>query len=388
MRTLRISAFFFLALLSGVPAVGAEDERDRLRDLETEIEADKAKEVELGRAAATLEAEAENLRKRLIAAAEKAQDHEQRLSEIDTTLMALSEEQATLGERLETRERQRVMAVMALQRLALRPPGALVALGAAPTDSVRSALILRAVVPKLRDQALVLDAELQRLAEVGEAVSAARSEQQARVAALAAERADIERMLHDRAERRREIAAAARETSARLAKLSAEARSIQDLIVRLERERTALPRPLALAAPPIRSFEAAQGQLTMPARGNVVEHYGDATGNGMVSRGLTIETRPGAQIVAPYDGQVAFSGPFRGYGRILIIEHSGGYHSLLAGMANIDAVVGQWVLAGEPVGTMDRSDSPHPRLYVEFRRGRQAINPTPWLAAQNSKDTR
>ncbi len=67
-----------------------------------------------------------------------------------------------------------------------------------------------------------------------------------------------------------------------------------------------------------------------------------------------LEIRAGAQIVAPFDGRIAFEGPFRSYGQILIIEHGGGYHTVLAGLDRVDAVVGQWLLAGEPVGPMAR----------------------------------
>jgi septal ring factor EnvC (AmiA/AmiB activator) len=89
--------------------------------------------------------------------------------------------------------------------------------------------------------------------------------------------------------------------------------------------------------------------------------------------------------VAPYDGQVAFSGPFRGYGQILIIDHGEGYHTLLVGLSRIDGGEGQKVVAGEPVGLMGNSDSGRPALYVELRRNGRPINPLPWLTARNDK---
>ncbi|MEI9986728.1 MAG: peptidoglycan DD-metalloendopeptidase family protein [Aliidongia sp.] len=55
-----------------------------------------------------------------------------------------------------------------------------------------------------------------------------------------------------------------------------------------------------------------------------------------------------------------FAGPFKGYGQILIIDHGGGYHSLLAGMEQVDASVGQSVIAGEPLGTMRADGTPSP----------------------------
>ena len=88
-------------------------------------------------------------------------------------------------------------------------------------------------------------------------------------------------------------------------------------------------------------------------------------------------------MVAPYDGEVEFAGPFRGYGQILIIAHGDGYHSLLAGLDRVDSRVGQRLVAGEPVGTMAAVDKPH--LYLELRHNNQPINPAPWLTTRVEK---
>ena len=69
----------------------------------------------------------------------------------------------------------------------------------------------------------------------------------------------------------------------------------------------------------------------------------------------------------------------------MIIEHGGGYHSLLAGFARIDGAVGQWLLAGEPVGRMGGAGGELPLLYVEVRRKGEPINPLPWLTASERK---
>ena len=155
---------------------------------------------------------------------------------------------------------------------------------------------------------------------------------------------------------------------------------------------TAEVRPLrqnqqvALAQPRnIRPFPASPASLVMPARGRIVLRYGQPHSNETVSRGVVIAARAGAQVVAPYDGKVVYAGPFRRYGQILIIEHGERYHTLLAGLDRIDAVVGQWLLAGEPVGMLVSSEGGDSELYIELRRAGHPINPLPWLATTGDK---
>jgi len=126
--------------------------------------------------------------------------------------------------------------------------------------------------------------------------------------------------------------------------------------------------------------------LIMPVRGQLVLAYGQrATGAQSDSKGISIATRTQAQVVAPYDGQVVYAGVFRGYGQILIIEHGGRYHTLLAGLERIDAVTGQWILAGEPIGMMGGPQERSPELYLELRHAGQPVNPLPWLATTDNK---
>ncbi len=123
----------------------------------------------------------------------------------------------------------------------------------------------------------------------------------------------------------------------------------------------------------------------MPVSGRVTRQFGETSQFGTLSKGISIISRPGAQAISPYDGQVVFAGPFRAYGQILIIEHTEGYHTLLVGLTRIDAAVGQWILAGEPIGVMGRPKTGAPTLYVEIRHRGRPIDPLPWLAAENSK---
>lgn len=228
---------------------------------------------------------------------------------------------------------------------------------------------------------------------------------------LAGEQANLAALIARKTELQQSAAHTADESGKRLVALAAQSASLHELIDRLDAERRkedaeaaaphaapAAPVPegtLAVTAPApvrpdpsaprrIRPFAEARGAMVFPASGTLVLRFGALDEYGGASRGLTFETAAGAVVVAPFDGQIAFAGPFRSYGQILIIAHGDGYHSLLAGLDRIDVSAGQALVAGEPVGRMpDGEGKPH--LYFELRHDNQPINPMPWLATRLEK---
>lgn len=158
---------------------------------------------------------------------------------------------------------------------------------------------------------------------------------------------------------------------------------------------------IAMASPgriqPAMPFADAKGRLPMPAQGRRVVNFGEKTQRGSF-QGIAVETRFGAQVTSPTDGWVVYAGEFRSYGQILIINAGGGYHILLANMSQIDAAQGQFVLAGEPVGTMTpapkgaaapargQPQEGAPILYIEFKKDQKSIDPDPWWAEPPKKN--
>ena len=68
---------------------------------------------------------------------------------------------------------------------------------------------------------------------------------------------------------------------------------------------------------------------------------------------------------------MAYSGRYRGYGNILIIDHDAGWTSLITNMATIRVAVGDRVVQGAPVG---QSGSDDPTVTVELRRNGRPID--------------
>ncbi|KQT87506.1 peptidoglycan DD-metalloendopeptidase family protein [Aurantimonas sp. Leaf443] len=149
---------------------------------------------------------------------------------------------------------------------------------------------------------------------------------------------------------------------------------------------------------PAAAFSTMKGRLSGPVGGRQIAGFGDRDDIGRLSTGATFAARAGDVVTAPSDANVLYSGPFRSYGQLLILDAGDGYHVVLAGMNRIDVEVGQFVSAGEPVAVMgDRRlasvagadfDASEPALYVEFRKDGKPVDPSPWWTKGPSGRTR
>jgi septal ring factor EnvC (AmiA/AmiB activator) len=454
-RFSRILILGALALAVATATARAEDMNTsdapaaRLKELESELKKSKAENEKAAAAAAEAARQAEAIRTDEIGTANAIQENEEALTDLERQLKSLDAEEKAKTEALDLRRQQMSGTITALARLAFRPTEALIGQPTSPADTVRSAILLREEVPRLRAAADKLRADLDAVATVRTAIAAQKKKIAAASAKLDADHKHLAALYARKAEARDQAKVQSQVTGARLAALAGQAQDVRDLLAKIDSEKAAddlrrqqerareqaeqakaeaaraerrqreqlalnapspapqpkpgpAPKPEAAPGPPkaqnappeqpavvvrppeLRSFSHAQGRMPFPARGHVVIHFGQPGEGGQPAKGITVETRPGAQVVAPYDGDVVFAGPFRGYGLLLIIEHGEGYHTLLAGMARIDSTVGQRLVAGEPVGVMDVSED-KPLLYVELRHSGQPINPLPWLMARKSK---
>jgi septal ring factor EnvC (AmiA/AmiB activator) len=429
-RSWQVAALLPAALLLFGTAHAQEADPARLDEIQQQIEEERGRVDSLDSQSKELTGEVAALQQKLIAAARTAQDSEEELSQIEGTLAALEEEAATAEAELGARRGQLAAILGALQRLALQPPEAMLLGPATPLDTVRGATLLKVALPAVEGRARALKAELESLRSLQAEIDDRRRALAAAASRLDGERLQLAALLEQKQALQQATESERRELTSRVALLGRQAADLRELMAKL----TVPPPPVpglkpalpgadpapgglaAAGAPPagpdsaqpgvqataqpaalmrldrpagIRGFPSVQASLIMPARGHLVARFGDTGGSGQASKGLSIATRPAAQVVAPYDGQVVFQGPFRGYGEILILEHAGGYHTLLAGLGRTDAIVGQWLLAGEPVGVMGpatgNSPETSPELYLELRHDGQPINPLPWLNISDSK---
>jgi len=399
------------------PVPPTDARRAELDAVTRDIALTKERQDELRQEIDALDKDQATLTQSLVDAGAQVQKLEGDIDRAEYRLEGLLADEDKLRASLAARRGVLAEVLAALQRMGHRPPPVILVRPDDALASIRSAILLGAVVPDLRVAADAILADLRKLVAVRQQQEQERDRLRENATALAEGRERIALIIAERQKQRAASADALAAEERRSAALAEQANSLRDLIAKMETENaTAVAAAAAaenaatvarseggnrpaksLGAPgrlaPSVAFVNAKGLLPLPANGRQTRGFGEKDGLGGTSQGISIETRPGAQVSSPADGWVVYSGPFRSYGQLLIINAGDGYHVLLAGMERIDVQLGQFVLAGEPVAVMASQrlaslgaadvGGAQPALYIEFRKDGASIDPAPWWAASN-----
>jgi septal ring factor EnvC (AmiA/AmiB activator) len=410
---------------------GTSTEEDLLKERAGELEKARAEQQRAAGAEKKLRLEIEalgadrrKLSAALIEAAAKIRNAENRLNAIESRLEPLERNEQEMRQSLASRREETAEVLAALQRAGRRPPPALLVSPEDAVKSVRSAILLGAILPEMRDKAERLAGELSELVRLRTSIANERTRLTAEVAALAAERQRMAALVDERQRSQSEAEKSLVQERQTASDMARQIDNLKDLVARLEQgvesanraaraaekatqdqqDQKGESRPdfAALKDPgrltPAIAFASARGHLPMPVNGVKIRNFGATDRFGATERGISVATRADAQVTSPADGWVVYSGPFRSYGQLLILNAGGGYHIVLAGMERISVEIGQFVLTGEPVAVMGSGTAQvaatvpvgtsQPVLYVEFRKDGTPVDPGPWWAKSENEKVR
>jgi septal ring factor EnvC (AmiA/AmiB activator) len=344
----------------------------------------------------------------LIGSAASIREVEERIEATEGRLNGLVGNEDTVRRSLASRKAVIGEVLAALQRVGRRPPPALLVSPEDALQSVRTAILLGAVLPDMKVEVDTLIADLAELVKVRSAIAAERDGLGRDLAALSQERTRMTVLVQERQRKQSETEKALEAERGRAVQLARQADNLKDLIGKIEQEIASSARAAAAARAgntlaalndpgrlsPAIAFASARKSLPFPLNGIRIREFGMPDGLGGTEKGLSLASRAGAQVTAPCDGWVVYAGPFRSYGQLLILNAGGGYHVLLAGMERISVDLGQFVLTGEPVAIMGggpqsaaavATGSSQPVLYIEFRKDGAPVDPSPWWASDSEK---
>jgi septal ring factor EnvC (AmiA/AmiB activator) len=400
---------------------------ESIKQREQELEATRAQQKSATEAQAKLKAyitaigqDHSKLNQQLIDIAAQVRGVETRISDAEARLRPLDIHEQQIRSSLDSRRSEIVEVLAALQRAGRRSPPALLIRPEDALQSLRTAMLLGAVVPGLRARAAILAGDLNELVTIRKTIATERDRLAADRDKLRDDQSRLAALIDERQRQQSAIEKDMEAEGARAIALSRQVDSLQGLITRMEQDLktaaraatsaslqgapggvsgkpdlTALKNPARLT--PAIAFASAKGLFAMPVNGVKIREFGGSDGSGGMEKGISLATRPGAQVTTPCDGWVVYAGPFRSYGQLLILNAGGGYHVLIAGMERISVNIGQFVLTGEPVATMGTksqvasilaTNASQPVLYIEFRKDGTPIDPGPWWAANEGEKVR
>ena len=384
----------------------------------------------------TLRGDRARLNKDLIDTTKRVRVTDDRLSLIEGRLEGLQTQEIALKASLDARREVMVAVLAALQRLGLKPPPAVLVRPDDILEAVRASIMLGGLLPELRSEAQQLADDLKALIGNRQAQADERDALLKEKLSIAADRERLAALVSSRQGQIDASEQQLRDDRQKIATLARQALTLKDLISRIESDIAGASRaaeaarkvPLPTGQTPSASalassnasdsarlqpkfaFADLKGALQLPTAGPIVKSFGAPDGFGSTEKGFTVSPPPGAIISAPSDGWVAFSGPYRSYGQVLILNAGNGYHMLLIGVDHALVDIGQFVLSGEPIAAMagggstgasasqdgsvkdgsPKSDLPAKGrgLYIELRKDGQPIDSGPWWVQTSNEKAR
>ena len=393
-----------LLCVSLVGPVSAEESlpSDPYRELEIlsrQLDAERIRKLTLESKAHKLSTKISNLRDEIIRLAVTIQSQEKAISDVESRLIVLDGSYQASQRALAKNNRNLSAAIGGLARFRRTPPEAF-----AFTSSHKTELQLRVAVLTLFLTALRKDAEQVSLAlSTTRALSEKHTRQHLVLIktreSLKEKRIQLKWMLYRKSSLQALVQSDRANAAQEVALLASKALNLGELVTALKSDvadgvKNKPPvtnwRAGAHATPPqddshVPVSTPTQSSLPYPTWGPIVHGFGEELDNGAHSQGIFVQALVGAYVIAPREGQIVFSGDFRTYGRLLIIEHAGGYHTLLGGFAQIHSGIGDWVEVGEPVGVMSDRGRQDAVLYIEVRRNGEPVSPREWLESIDRK---
>ncbi|MBY5331193.1 murein hydrolase activator EnvC family protein [Rhizobium leguminosarum] len=415
------------------PAAELAAKRDQTRaELETlskTINLSTDKVSALQQSIADLEKSTESIRQALIDSAARRKALEKQILESEKKLAHLGVKEDGIRRSLHERRGLLAEVLAALQRMGRNPPPALLVTPDDALASVRSAILLGAVVPGIRKETDKLAADLASLAALQTASAAEKTsltgtmtdgiEEERRMDLLLAENDKLSRSnaaeLGAERKRSEELAGKATSLEGLVASMESEIASVRDAAAAarqaeenrklLTDEQRAQAKALADSGVPDKNriapaypFGELKAKLEVPVTGDILRQFGDADGTGHEAMGMTVATNPETVVTAPADGLVVFAGVFRSYGQMIILDAGDGYHLVLSGMDTINTRQGKFVFSGEPLAVMGAKrvasatalalETNRPTLYIEFRKDGKPVDSRPWWTAKDTGKAR
>lgn len=373
--------------ISVVPKAHAEQstQQKNLETIKNKLKLEKEQANLLKQKARQVEEGLMNTKAKLVKIASDINENERGQNKTSKRIVKLNEQKEDLQHKLIQERKLIGNLILALKKLKQTPPQALLVSPQKPYKTAQTALLLRDVIPAINRHAKNLENNLTTLNDLTLSLANENAILEEQAITLSEKRTELTKLLKVRETLFEKTNNDISERETAIKKISLKATDLRDLVQRLrkqeeveqqEKKYATLKAHLKASKPENIEENTKDQGPSQPIVGAIKIGFNQKDSLGAKSKGVTFEGRANALVIAPLTGKVQFTGEFKKYGNIVIIEHNDNYHSLIAGLDKITTKLGAYVKSGEPIGTLPNSSlNPRPTLYYEFRKNGKPVNP-------------
>lgn len=380
MNTVRLLIFvIFILLLQAGPAK-AKNETSALNTVKSELSAETEQKKVLTKKIDKITNELQKIKERLRGSALSVRENEDKLKHIELRIENLEIKKQMIEKTLQTERVSIVKLILILERIRKTPPQALIARPESPYKTAQSALLMENIIPSVKRHAEKLKNNLETLQHVSNELKIEKVALESETGIWKEKNNNLKTLIEEKEVIFSKINRDLEARELTIQNISVKAKNLEELVrhIKIEEQKEIDRQKKAniLRRKPVFNLKD-DGQSQLPVSGIIRTGYHEKDDLGAKSKGITIEGRSGGLVIAPIAGKVQFTGMFKRYGNIVIIEHADGYHSLIAGLDKITSKIGDHVKSGEPIGVLpDSSLIPRPKLYYELRQNGTPTNPS------------
>ncbi|MHA1574898.1 MAG: murein hydrolase activator EnvC family protein [Alphaproteobacteria bacterium] len=341
----------------------------KLATIKNKIKNEKNKQKKLDKEQQKIKTEIKKTQSKTISLAKELQEKESSLFTLKNQFNQLKSQEKTLSVEIEKERKSIISLLVILQKIALEPPSlVLMQKKTYGMNMMNTALLVEGTVEIAQGKIANFTKKKERLKNIKIATKRKSSEAEKVAHKVKSQKIEMDNLLSKKKKTEKTLKNKVTKANKKIKALVKESKNLSQLLKKL----MAKKKKVSGKSP------TAKNKVPAPARGRKVIRFGTKK-SGIRAKGLTLKSAPKASVISPYNGRVLFSGPFKKFDNLMIIEHQKHFHSVIAGIKTPFVKEGKSILAGEPIGRLGQNG----KIYIELRYKNKPVNPEKYYIIKN-----
>ncbi len=367
---MKVKHFFLILtlILCNISFVFAQEEKTQqdLVKLKQELARQKQEKSKLDQKDKEIQKVVSINEQKLITIASSIRESEKKINNLDSQLTFLNKQRDTYEQEMKEMQKEMSEAIAILQMFALTPQPILLETSSDISNQLTSAITLENSIILSEEKFKVYYDLIEKVEKNQEQISETKTNIDRNKKDLTQKQSSMKSTINEQTQKLNDIKSEKKQVESNIQKLAQQSRNLEEFLKKALAKKTAQDKYEKYTGTAPRLPKA-----PLPADGTIIQVFGEANENKIKSDGWKIRTGSDATVTSTHQGVVIFADYFKGYNKLIIIEHNQNFHTIIANLGAIYVQEGQNVAKGTPVGEVGQSRT----VYLEIRYKNKPLNP-------------